>query len=398
MSRIIFRDLKLMIGFSALRNISDLFMGTFFLSFVMHSVANEILAVSMYKLFEYVATMLGFVLIANLCKKYDKVSVFGMNLVLKAVLLLLIIFLGDAAADFIVPLGLLYGFGAALYHLPMHTMVGEKVASSSMARYMGVKNAVNFMAKVFMPVVLGIFITVSSYTQMAYALLFLTGIEVFMVMGLTRSRHRAKTAVDFRGFARCVMRFPIIKQLFLIEVLRGFSTSGALGTVITMYTVFMFHTDMNLGIFTTIFSFCSIITSFVFSRFAKRNSFPRIILACTLTSIAAMSLFLVNTTPYTFLIYNFIYATAIATMVLICDINVYNLSQSRCVKNNHKIEYFVFRDGALFLGRWISYVILMYIGIFGDASWLRYYLAVVTVAILFAGLIAGRVSSHIRMR
>lgn len=398
MSRIISQDLKLMIGFSALRNISDLFLGTFFLSFVMHLAANEILAVSMYKLFEYVATILGFVLIANLCKKYDKVSVFGLNLVLKTIVLLLIIFMGDAAIDYIIPLGLLYGLSAALYHLPMHAMVGEKVAASSMSRYIGVKNAINYLAKVAMPVVLGIFITVSSYTQMACALLVLTAIEAFMVMGLTRSRHRASASVDFLGFARCMMRFPVIKRLFLIEVLRGFSTSGALGTVITMYTVYMFHTDMNLGIFTTIFSFCSIITSLLFSRFANRNHFPVILSVCTLVSIACMSLFLLNTTPYTFLIYNFIYATAIAAMVLICDINVYNLSQSKCVKNNHKIEYFVFRDGALFIGRWAAYVILMYIGIFGDASWLRYYLVAVTAAILVAGLMAGRLSPRIRAR
>lgn len=398
MSRIISQDLKLMIGFSALRNISDLFLGTFFLSFVMHLATNEILAVSMYKLFEYVATILGYVLIANLCKKYDKVYVFGLNLVLKATLLLLIIFLGDGAIDYIIPLGLLYGLGAAMYHLPMHTMVGEKVAASSMTRYIGIKNAINYTAKFAMPVVLGIFITVSSYTQMACALLVLTVIEFFMIMGLTRSRHRASTSVDFLGFARCMMRFPVIKKLFFIEVLRGFSTSGALGTVITMYTVYMFHTDMNLGIFTTIFSFCTIITSFLFGRFAKRNHFPLILLVCTLVSIACMSLFVFNTTPYTFLIYNFINATAIAVMVLICDINVYNLSQSRCVKNDHKIEYFVFRDAALFIGRWVAYVILMYIGIFGDASLLRYYLAVVTVAILAAGLMAGPLSLRIRAR
>ncbi len=387
-----------MIGFSALCNISDLFLGTFFVSFVMQLATNEILAVSMYKLFEFVAAIVGYLLIANLCKKYDKVVVFGLNLVLKAALLLLIIFLGDGAINYIIPLGLLYGFGEALYHLPMHIMVGEKVAASSMTRYIGLKTAINHIAKFAMPVVLGIFITVSSYTQMACALLVLIVIEAFMVMGLTRSRHRSTTSVDFLGFARCMMRFPVIKRLFLIEVLRGFSTSGALGTVITMYTVYMFHTDMNLGIFTTIFSFCSIITSFLFSRFAKRNHFPLILSICTLVSITCMSLFVFYTTPYTFLVYNFINATAIAVMVLICNTNVYNLSQSRCVKNNQKIEYFVFRDGALFIGRWAAYVILMYIGVFGDASWLRYYLAVITVAILAAGLMAGRLSPRIRAR
>ena len=67
------RDLKLLIVIRGLRTVTDLFLGTFFVSFIMHNSVSEIVSVSTYKLFEYVAICLGFLLMANFFKKINKV-------------------------------------------------------------------------------------------------------------------------------------------------------------------------------------------------------------------------------------------------------------------------------------------------------------------------------------
>jgi hypothetical protein len=87
-------------------------------------------------------------------------------------------------------------------------------------------------------------------------------------------------------------------------------------------------------------------------------------------------------------LYNFIYSTAIVALEQISNIGIYKLSQSRCITNNTRIEYFVFRDFALFIGRWIGFTGLMYIGVFGGYAWLRWYLALITMAILMCGVMA----------
>ena len=110
----------------------------------------------------------------------------------------------------------------------------------------------------------------------------------------------------------------------------------------------------------------------------------------TMASIAVMlitmSLFVYKTTALTFLLYNFIYATAIIFMDQIDNVVIYRMSQSRCVTNNTRIEYFVFRDFSLFIGRWIGCVTLMYIGVFGGYAWLRWYLIVVSIALAAWGI------------
>ncbi len=391
------RDSKLLITFSALRNISDLFLGTFLVSFIMHLSTSEIVSVSMYKLFEYTATCAGFFLFAHWCKCYNKVAVFALNLIPKIMLLLAIIMLGDRVVEWVVPLGLLYGIGAAMYHLPMNSMVGEKVASHMMNRFIGTKNTVIYIVKILTPVVLGAFIDTGSYVDMAYVMLGLSVIEFVLSFGLSPSRHKTGKSIDFVGFFRCMMRFPVVRTMFRMEVLRGFGI-GLLGTVITMYTVYMFHTDLNLGIFTTIFAIFSIITSWAFGRWGRRHLYPYMLAVAMMLVLIAMGVFVWKTTPVTFLLYNFVYATAIVLMDQVSSVTIFNLSKSKCVTANHRIEYFVFRDFALFLGRWIGFVGLMYIGVFGGYAWLRWYLVAITVAILLAGTMAGIMSRHIRGR
>ncbi|MBE6456653.1 MAG: MFS transporter [Alphaproteobacteria bacterium] len=391
------RDLRLLIVFSALRNITDLFLGTFLVSFIMHLSASEIIAVSTYKLFEYAATCAGFFLLAHWCKRYNKVSVFALNLIPKIALLASIMFLGDRVVDFLIPLGMLYGFGAAMYHLPMNTMVGEKGTPAVMNQFIGTKNTVIYITKVVAPIVLGFFIDMGTYTNVAYVLFFLSLVELGLTFFLTPSRHRSHRPVDFVGFFRCMMRFPVIREMFAMEVLRGFGV-GLLGTVITMYTVYMFQTDLNLGIFTTIFAVFSIITSWAFGRWGRRRYYPYILSVAMLLTLVAISIFVYRTTPITFLFYNLVYATAMILMDQICSVGMFNLSRSRCVTANHRVEYFVFRDFALFLGRWIGYVGLMYIGVFGGYAWLRWYLVVITLAILLSSLAAWQLTHHVRGR
>lgn len=131
------RDIKLLLVFSAMRNITDLFLGTFLISFIMHISSSEIISVGMYRMFEYIALFLATVSIANLCKRYSKTVVFALNQIPKIALLTVLALLGDQATEYIIPLGILYGIGEAMYHLPMSTMVSEKTNDQTLKLYMG---------------------------------------------------------------------------------------------------------------------------------------------------------------------------------------------------------------------------------------------------------------------
>ena len=378
------RDLWLLIIFGALRTVSDLFMGAFFISFVMHISVNEIVSISTYKLFEYVATCAGFFLFAGWVKRHNKATVFGLSVLPKMAVLSAIIFLGADAVNYVVPLGLLYGLSAAMYYLPRHVITADKVSGKSMGHFVGTNNAIGYLAKILAPVILGCFIDTGSYTDVAFALLLLSCVEFGLSFMLTPSRHRDSRGTDFIGFYRCMRRFPVVRKLFLSEVLRGFGL-GLLGTVITMYTVYIFHSDLNLGILTTVFAICSVLTCWVF-RYISRDKTIRILLQiCVFLVLLSMLFFVWRATPVTFLIYNLVYATAIIFIEQSSNISMYKLSRSRCVTRDTCIEYFVLRDFALFLGRWVGFVGLIYVGVYGGYDWLRYYLILIGCVLVLWG-------------
>lgn len=378
------RDLWLLIVFGAFRTISDLFMGTFFVSFIMHIATNEITSISMYKLFECAATCAGFFLFANWVKRYNKVAVFGLSMLPKIVVFLAIILLGGRAIEYVVPMGLLYGLSAAMYHLPRHAMTADKTSTQSVGRFLGTKNAISYLIKIIAPVVLGCFIDTGSYPDVALVLLLFTFVELGLVFFLSPSRHRSSEKIDFVGFCHCMLRFPIVRRMFFMEILRGFGL-GLLGTVITMYTVYIFHTNFKLGILTTVFSLCSVVTCWALRYIRKNITYRIILMVCILLVFISMAFLVYKTTPASFLIYNFIYATAIVFLDQINNIGIYKLSRSRCVTSNTRIEYFVFRDFALFIGRWIGFTGLMYIGVFGGYAWLRWYLILIGLAVIVWG-------------
>ena len=119
-------DINLVLVFSAMRNITDLFLGTFLVSFIMHISPSQIVSVGLYRLFEYVALLGAYFAISSACKRYNKTLVFALNEIPKIALLTILVLLGDGAVEHIIPLGILYGIGEAMYHLPMSTMVSEK--------------------------------------------------------------------------------------------------------------------------------------------------------------------------------------------------------------------------------------------------------------------------------
>ena len=383
------RDTRLLLVFSAMRNITDLFLGTFLVSFIVHIAPTQIISVGMYRLFEYLALIAGYFLIANLCKRYNKTFVFALNEVPKITLLLVLVWLGNGAVDFIIPLGILYGIGEAMYHLPMSTMISEKTNATTIKFYMGAKTSINYTIRLVVPVVFGFFIDTGSFVQVANILLILSVLELGLCFLLTPSRHRCKRPFDIVGFVRCMMRFPVIRRLFLMELSRGFGVS-MLGTVVTMYTIYMFKTDLNLGILTTIFSVFSIVASWVLGRYVRVQNYVRVLVVCLVMIAVGMGLFVFCATPITFLLYNFIYAVPVALLDQICGFNTYRLSNSRCVTSDYRVEYLVFRELLLFLGRWISCVVLLYIGVFGGYYWLRWYLCFVGVATVLTCVFAMR--------
>lgn len=394
MSTRISRDAWVLIAFSSLHKLTDLFVGAFLVAYIMRLATNDIVAVSVFRLMEYITLMIGCFAIANWCKVYNKVFVFGLHLIAYVILMTALVVLGDNVINQLFMVGIMYGIVEAFYNFPYNLMVTEKIAANQMARFISIKSAWRNAIRIIAPTILGLFITLGSFVDMARVMLVIICMEFGLLFMLGRSWHRDTKPIDFRGFAMRIMHFPVIRRMFFAEWLRGLA--DLMGTTITMYTIYIFHTDLNLGIFTTIFSISTILASSLYSNYAQSRHFGFVARLCMLGMVFGVGAFVATPSQITFLIYGFSYATAFNIICHICDAIMFNVGQSRMVGRNYNPEYMAFREFALCSGRWAALILLMYIGVFGGVGFLRWSLIVMGAALIWALQISVGISAKLK--
>lgn len=122
---------------------------------------------------------------------------------------------------------------------------------------------------------------------------------------------------------------------------------------------------MKLGIWTTIFTICTIIASGIFGRFCSRRDYNWIIILCSISMLSAATLLFINVTKINTLIYAFASAVCLEIMYQISSANVIDMARTKFIQHSEQTEYLIARDIMIFMGRWIAFVVLMYIGVFG---------------------------------
>lgn len=380
-------------GFSVLHTVSNLFLGTFVVSFLVHNATNEIISVSTYRLFYFFAICMVFIMAANWCKNGNKTVLFGMNIITRIVLMGLIATLGSQTADWVIILGLLYGAFDGFYNLPMHAIVMEKVQAKRMVLFIGTKDAIKNAAKILIPVILGTLVTTTSLQSVAWAIMFIAIMEFFMLFMLPKCHRTKHEPVKLIGFFNQSRNIPVLRQIFVSEILRGFA--WILETVVVMYIVNVFHTDMNLGIWSTVFAICTIAASWGFGRFCSSRDFKWIILFCSILLTCSAITLIIDVNRFSTLLYGFAYAIGIAITNQICNINILNIGQSGFVSTRYRTEYLVIRDVMLFLGRWGGCVALLYIGTFNLHSTLQHFIAILFVAQITACVISTKQTKYL---
>ncbi len=383
------KDELIITGFSVCHAISNMFLGAFVISFLMHYSINEIVSVSAYRLFYYFTMCITFILIANWCKRGNKKLLFSMNIVTRVILLGLIAVLGTKAADYVILLGMLYGIFDGFYSLPIYSMTIEKVPYERMVFFTGIKSMTKNIFKVIVPVTLGFIITTKSLQDTAWVIMVLAAIEIIMLCLLSPSVNNDQNRADIIGFCRSIKDNSVTKKLFASEILRGFAT--ILETVVTMYIVYVFHTDMNLGIWTTIFTFCTAIATWAFGRFCSRRDYNWIIVLCSFLMLSTSTLLFINVTNISTLAYACASTVCFEIMYQISTANAIDMARTKYITKDNRTEYLIVRNTMVFIGQWIAFIALMYIGVFGLYNMLGLFV-ILSVICLIAGAI---ISTHL---
>ena len=386
------RTERILVYFSVFHGIAQLFLGTFVVSFLIRNSINEIVLVSIYDLFFYFAIMLSFVLMIGRCKRGNIKVIFGSHIIVQMALITLIALLGAHAANWVMVLGILYGIQHALYSMGQQQMIIDKITAKRMIFFCGTDSAVTNIVKILVPITLGALITIGSLQNVAWIMVIMGIIELYMLFMMPPIQNTSKNHAELGKFIQQSLETPCVRKLFQAEFLRGLAYE--LETVGILYIVYVFHTDMNLGIWTTVFATLTAIATWCFGRFCSKRDFWWVIGLCSALLTGTIIYLIFNVNRFSVLAYSGTLALGIAMMDQVCSVNVLNLAKTKLITRKYRAEYLAARQVVSFVGRWGGIIALLYVGVFSGYKILPYLMILLAIVRISAAFIYAKIGKY----
>ena len=152
---------------------------------------------------------------------------------------------------------------------------------------------------------------------------------------------------------------------------------------------------MNLGIWTTIFTICTIIASWFFGRFCTRRDYKWVMMLCSILLLSTTIFLYLNVNQFSTLAYAFASTVCLEILNQISGANSLNIAKTTFISSEYRTEYLVGRSIVMFIGRWVAFVLLMYLGVFGLKNILGLFIILAVFAKIFGSLISANLTETI---
>jgi len=291
-----------------LLQIINLFVSTFFIANIYTfstDIYNYLFNVGVYNVAFYLTIAVSYVLFSKIVDKTNRVVVYKIAIILKALLVIMFIFAGKALASVLIVAGILNGLGESLYYSSYNVLKQEMVSRKKMD---GFASAVLVLMKgidIVCPVVLGAIIDGASFSRAAIVVLCVCIVQLVLACNVKSFRPEG-SSYNLKGFWSDLKQnketFKKLQHLYLIAFV--FGSSVLMGNIINICTMVQVGSSFKFGLATSAFAVLSIFTVIFMQKFTKPGKRSWVfILAIILDSLAVL-LFVFKMTTMTILILN----------------------------------------------------------------------------------------------
>lgn len=374
------QNCRILIAINTIHSVIDLFINTFLVAYFLHLTNNNIIPTSLFYIFNYSVLGCFFVIIGQYVKCGNKLLIYRLSFIINAALLLMVIYLKEDITRFIWFLGFISGVEKALFFSPQNLMTSIEASGIKLIRFNGYREAFVALAKIVMPFFLGWLISVESFFNATIFILFLTAVEFVLSYYLLPFKTYAKS-FSLKSLMALALKRYNIKMSLLIDFFNGF-IFNVLDVLVVLYIVYIFKTNMNLGIFTSVFAVVLTITNWVFGRFCRRAS-SQLLILCGFIGFAASLYFVADTTKLSFIIYNLALNSALQFVRIVITCLVFRISQDKSVSSRYRLEYLTLREIALNSGRCFGFLLVLGVALTGNPETIKYLIVVLSVMLIF---------------
>ena len=389
-----YKESNILILIEALKRIITIFLGPFLTAYFIKTSINSINDLSLYYIVNYAAHAIFGIVMGFIVKKKFRLAMFRVGIITNFIYILFIVLLQEKILNYIPLIALLYGFSAIAYYYPYNLFASAKIKNSDRTDYEFKKKSLQSIIGIVIPVLLGSIISTTNFRLTAIIVLIISVIQIILSL-LIKPLEDVDDEFEIIKSFKILIKNKDVRNMFLVDFFKGFFvTDSALDATIVILIISAFKTEMNLGIISSIASVFIIFMQYTYTKYLKNKDDKHLIISCSFIPITVLIILLLKTNTITLILYYFVYMTTINLLALILDVRLFNVANSKIVKDGNFLEYWSLREFFLNLGRISGYTLLLLVGLTKQENLLYYLMIVLAFSIIITGYIVSNVKKY----
>lgn len=373
------RNIVGLTGCCLINDILYMFLNTFMVAYFITLTNYDYKLISIYYILSFIGILLTFLIFARTVKNKSQLIVFRSGIILYCIYILTIALLKEKITIYYAYLGIFYGIVQGLFWVAGHTLINEYTKNVENS-FISIKSILGKILKIFFPILFGVSIELTSFSYIAKIVIILSFLQ-FSFSLLIKDReiisNKEYNLKEYLNYIKDNKKFKIVYKIGLCDGVVHF----LLETLITILIVMTFKTTISLGILTTIFSICSMISIYVFQY--KFKSTKNILKFSCLAMVISMFLLLLNISKITIIIYNLCNSLFLVLLLNTAETKSYNIiNEDKKVIKDYIVEHQITWQIALNISRITSYFVLFIASLFNNMIFFKLLLFLVTVIII----------------
>lgn len=373
------RNIIGLMGTCLINNLLYMFLNTFMVAYFITLTNYNYKLISIYYILSFVGILLTFLILAGVVKNKNQVLVFRSGIVTYCIYILLIALLREKIVTYYALLGFFYGIVQGLFWVACHVLINEYTENVE-NDFISLKSILSKILKIFFPIIFGASIELTSFSSVAKIVVLLSIMQFcFSLLIKDESKIHSKK-YNLREYINYIRNKSIFKDCYKLALGDGI-VAYLLETVITILIVMTYKTTISLGIITTIFSICSILSVYFLQYKIKNNNFI-LKLCCVFMSVSLLFL-LININKISIVIYNLCNAVFLVILRNNAETKSYEIiKKDDKVKKDYIVEHQVVWQICLNIARIIGYIALFVVSLFDSILILKVLLIIITLVII----------------
>lgn len=376
------KDAKLLIASDSIYTLTAIFIETFLVAYFLQVTNKNITKISIYYIIVYFLHALGNLFMGKVIKKIPHRSkeILSLGIVVRALFVLFIVILKEKVATYYILIAIILAISDSLYWSSHELIYIDVTNDNNRKNFMAKRKIISKIMRIISPIILGTSIELYSFVKIAIYVFGLSIIQIIITLLIKVDKKLfEKTKYSFKGFMNTLKTKKLfkIKKYAYSGIFYGIIES-TISTLIVIITIMTFKTSFNLGVLTTIFSLCSMLSLTLYNKYYNKKTAPKFLTICTMMIVFGVVGLLFDINKFTLIIYNFCYTTAFCIFDVVYNAKKGNLVKE-CVIEAYKEEYIGYTIVTVCIGRIIGYLLMLIFSLFNNIIYFKILLAVITL-------------------